>query len=223
MKVERISDTQVKVILYASDLNDRNINLSELAYGTEKTVGLFREMMEQAVMECGFKFNNSPLMIEATPLSVDSLMLIISVIDEANLNQASGMNFLKEIGKIKDFAKKNLDGAKGKIKKAPQETALAYSFATIDEAALASARLSHLYETDYPPDSLFIKKDGSYFLVIENNQPENKPSLKKFDAVLSEYGSKQLSNPIFISHLKEHGEMILAEAAVNKLIRYIEN
>ena len=214
LKVERINDTQVRVTLYSSDLTDRNINIAELAYGTDKTVSLFREMMEYAVTECGFKFTNAPLMIEATPLSMDSLMLVISVIDENSINQASGMNFLKEINKIKDYARKNLDGAKGKIKKAAPDTSLVFSVSSIDEAALASERLAPYFNGS----SSLIKKSGLYYLVLENNQLENKPPLRKLEAILSEYGKKQHSNMLFISHLKEHGEIIIAESAVDKLV-----
>jgi len=217
MKVERISDTQVKVTLYSSDLSERNINLAELAYGTDKTVGLFREMMEHAITECGFKFHNAPLMIEATPLSTDSLMLIISVIDESALSQSSGMDFLKEIGKIKELARKNFDGAKGKLSVKAPETALAFSVNTIDDAALAAARLA----PHFGGESSLIKKDGSYFLVIENNQKENKPPIKKLESILSEYGRKVNSNDLFVSHLKEHGEIIIKESAVDKLRLYI--
>ena len=217
MKIERISDTQVKVILYSDDLADRNINLAELAYGNDKTVGLFREMMEHAVKDCGFKFSNSPLMIEATPLSSDSLMLVITVVSESSLNQESGMNFLREISKIKDFARKNFDGAKGKIKKAAEETSLVSSVASIDDAAFASARIAAFFNGD----SQLIKKDGLYYLIIENNQPENRPAIKRLEAVLSEYGGKQNSNALYVSHLREYGEIIIAEKAVSKLCRYI--
>ena len=216
MKVERISDTQVRVTLYSSDLSDRNINLSELEYGTDKSIKLFREMMEQAVAECGFKFPNSPLMIEATPLSTDSLMIIISVIDENSLTQASGMNFIKEIGKIKEYARRNLDGAKGRIKKMPQDNSLIISMPSIDEAAYAVSRITSVFSGE----SSLIKKDGSFFLVIEHNQ-ENKPSIKKIEAILSEYGKRHASNSLFISHLKEHGEVIIAEFAVEKLAHYL--
>jgi len=217
MKVERISDTQVRVTLYSSDLSDRNINLAELAYRTDKTIGLFREMMEQAVTECGFKFNDAPLMIEATPLSIDSLMLVISAIDEKNLNQASGMSFIKDIIKIKDLAKKNYDGAKMKLNKTPPETALVFSFGSIDEAAFAASRLVSLFSGS----SSLIKKDGSYYLVIENDQQDNKPPIKRLESVLSEYGRKNNGNALYISHLKEHGDMIIKESAVNKLSDYL--
>jgi len=215
MKVERISDTQVKITLYASDLSDRDINITELAYATDKTANLFREMMERAVSQCGFKFPNSPLMIEATPLSLDSLLLIISVIDEKNLDRASGMNFLKELSKFREQPKKSFDGAKGKIKKAPQESALAYNFASIDEVVAAAKRLTGLPALR----SSLIKKDGSYYLVVETDTEEHKPYVKDYEAVLSEYGRKVNANALFIPHLKEHGEPIINEGAVIKLSR----
>ena len=68
MKIERISENQIKCTLSRSDLASRQIRMSELAYGTEKTRGLFQDMMEQASNEVGFDANDLPLMIEAIPV-----------------------------------------------------------------------------------------------------------------------------------------------------------
>ena len=51
------------------DLADRNIKLSELAYGTGKTRELFQDMMQQANDDFGFEVNDIPLMVEAIPVS----------------------------------------------------------------------------------------------------------------------------------------------------------
>ena len=48
MKIEKISDNQIRFTLTGEDLAARQIKLSELAYGTEKARNLFREMMQQA-------------------------------------------------------------------------------------------------------------------------------------------------------------------------------
>ena len=45
MKIEKISDTQIKVTLNHSDLMDRDLKLSELAYGSQKAQALFKDMM----------------------------------------------------------------------------------------------------------------------------------------------------------------------------------
>lgn len=53
MRIEKISENQIKFLLSKADLTERDIKITELAYGSEKTQELFREMMEQAMAECG--------------------------------------------------------------------------------------------------------------------------------------------------------------------------
>ena len=48
MKIERINDNQIRCTLTSSDLSVRNLNLGELAYGSEKARNLFREMIQKA-------------------------------------------------------------------------------------------------------------------------------------------------------------------------------
>ena len=55
MKIEKISDNQIRCTLTRADLADRQLQLSELAYGTEKAKSLFRDMMQQAAFEFGFE------------------------------------------------------------------------------------------------------------------------------------------------------------------------
>ena len=58
------------------------IRLSELAYGSEKAKKLFRDMMEQAQLQFGFEADNIPLMIEAIPVTSDSIILIITKVED---------------------------------------------------------------------------------------------------------------------------------------------
>ena len=54
MKLEKLNDNQIRCTLTKDDLADRQIKLSELAYGSEKAKSLFRDMMLQASAEFGF-------------------------------------------------------------------------------------------------------------------------------------------------------------------------
>ena len=81
MKIERISDNQIKCTLSRQDLDEKNIRIAELAYGTDKARALFRELIEQASVELDFEVDESPLMIEAVPTSKDSLVLIVTRVD----------------------------------------------------------------------------------------------------------------------------------------------
>lgn len=81
MHIEKINDNQIKCILTQRDLKSRELNLNELAYGTEKARSLFHEMLEQAHDIYGFEAENTPLMVEAIPISPESIILIITRID----------------------------------------------------------------------------------------------------------------------------------------------
>ena len=60
MKLEKLNDNQIRCTLTKADLADRQIKLSELAYGSEKAKSLFRDMMQQANAEFGFEANDIP-------------------------------------------------------------------------------------------------------------------------------------------------------------------
>ncbi len=82
MKIEKISDTQIRCTLTKEDLASRHLKLNELAYGTEHAKSFFRDMMQQAAYEFGFEANDIPLMIEAIPLPSESIILIITKVED---------------------------------------------------------------------------------------------------------------------------------------------
>ena len=82
MKIEKVNDHQIRCTLTKADLADRELKISELAYGTEKAKSLFRDMMQQAQIQFGFEADNIPLMIEAIPVSAESVILIITKVED---------------------------------------------------------------------------------------------------------------------------------------------
>ena len=81
MKIEKINDNQIRCTLTRTDLAERQLQLSELAYGTEKAKSLFHDMMQQAAYEFGFEADDIPLMIEAIPISSDTIILLITKVE----------------------------------------------------------------------------------------------------------------------------------------------
>lgn len=81
MKIEKVNDNQIRCTLTWEDLANRHLKLSELAYGSEKARSLFHDMMQQANYEFGFETDDLPLMIEAVPLSSDTILLIITKVE----------------------------------------------------------------------------------------------------------------------------------------------
>ena len=93
MKIEKMNDHQIRCTLTSEDLATRNIKLSELAYGSEKTRALFRDMMQQAAMDFGFEAEDIPLMVEAIPLSSEKIVVIITKVESPDELDTRFSNF----------------------------------------------------------------------------------------------------------------------------------
>ncbi|MDR1687194.1 MAG: adaptor protein MecA [Clostridiales bacterium] len=218
MKIEKITDCQLRILLSRSDLSERNIDLMELLSGSDKTQVFFKEMMEQASAEYNFQISNSPLVIEISPISVDSLMITITKMDGdlQNLDYGGGLNLLSELAKLTRSGKRGYP-QRAKAVKRPEETQLIFTFETLDDAAKAAKRLTAIFSGE----SSLLKFNGKYYFVLHNIQEENRPALVRLENILSEYGQKQPANSLAEQHLKEHGDVIINSGAACKLAQYL--
>lgn len=242
MKMERISENQIRCTLTPDDLSNRKIKLSELAYGSEKARHLFYDMMQQANIQFGFDSNGSPLMIEAIP-STESLILNITKVSdpeeldtrfssfsspskvakkEVHITGADGiLNLLKKIKEISESVSEGGNNAApaGKQSGAERMNAAAanlaevFRFANLDDAINASKSVN--------PDvvcvnSLYKYDEGEYLLVVHSEKaaPE---SINRIFNVLSEYGSSEHCPEGLESHLREHGCLMIADNALQRL------
>ena len=48
MKFERLDENKIRCTLTKAELAEKHINLTELAYGTDKAKALFKDLMDQA-------------------------------------------------------------------------------------------------------------------------------------------------------------------------------
>lgn len=104
MKIERISENQIRCTLNKADLAEKELLLTELAYGTDKAKELFRELMEQASEELGFEVDNIPLMIEAIPVNPDCLILIITKVEDPDELDTRFSRFTKHLEAARAYA-----------------------------------------------------------------------------------------------------------------------
>ena len=116
MKIERINENSIRCTLTRDDLEERQVKLSEIAYGTEKAKMLFHDMMMQASKELGFEANDIPLMIEAIPGAGDSIILNITKVenpDDIDSKFSKLGSLLGDPGKTNSLLDrmKKLDGA----------------------------------------------------------------------------------------------------------------
>ena len=103
MKIEKVNDHQIKCTLTSADLANRELKISELAYGSEKAKNLFRDMMQQAAFEFGFEAENIPLMIEAIPIGADSIILIITKVEDPEEIDTRFSKFAPSVSEDEDY------------------------------------------------------------------------------------------------------------------------
>lgn len=226
MKIEKISDTQIKVTLNHSDLIDRDLKLSELAYGSQKAQALFKDMMARANEEFGFETDNVPLMIEAVPLSTDSIMIVVTKVEDPSQIEQK----LETIGerpthrtfkepeedRLTDLALMGKDISEVQAIPINKEIALTYLFNDFDQVCMAAHRVQPMFAGD---NSLY-KYNESYFLVLGKNRKADS-AIEGIVGVLDEFGSRCPSSDLNEMFLKEHGKLMIDLHAVDVLSKYL--
>ena len=207
MKIEKINDNQVKFIISKHDLSDRNIKFQELEYGSEKTQELFHEMMEQASAEYDFRTENTPLMIEAIPITMDSIMIIVTKISNLKDLDSKLNLFTEDDSSMRATAKSRpaSDNYASKMSSSRNNVVI-YYFNSLDDIINVSKKIVGIFNGL----SSVYKYNKLYFLVLESRQTQ------KASYILSEYGQKYISNIKSKYHLMEHGDTITKEYAIEK-------
>lgn len=244
MKIERISENQIRCTLSNFDLSVRNLNLTELAYGSEKARNLFREMIQRASNEVGFEAEDIPLMVEAIPLANESVMLIITKIEDpeeldTRFSKFSPTDDEEDTSSWGSLATELLEGAEGLLnllndasldktlslekteeghkKQAPASDTPAlriYQFETLDRVCEAAQGTGTLFQGD----SALYKHpvNGQYFLILKNQNGDDL-SFSRTCNILSEFGSRVKSDPAAEAYCAEHYEPIVKKNALAAL------
>lgn len=239
MKIERINDNQIRCTLTSFDLSVRNLNLGELAYGSEKARSLFREMIQKASNEVGFEAEDIPLMVEAIPLSNESVMLVITKIEDPEELDTRFAKFspMSEEGDhaLSDLASELLEGADGLLKLLGAEQAepledagttdgeatakkspsvRTYTFTSLDRISEAARAVGELYDG---ANTLYKKPDTyQYYLVVKDND-SNSLDFSRLCNILAEYGTKIRHEYASEAYYKEHYEVVVKNRALQVL------
>ncbi len=105
MRFEKINENKLKIELSKEDLMERNIKLSDIAFGAENSRQVLHEIMAQAFEELDFEADNKPLVIEAVPTSGFSINIFITKIKDEQ-------EFEESMTKVSNQGEKNIDGLK---------------------------------------------------------------------------------------------------------------
>lgn len=232
MKIERINDNQIRCTLNSFDLSVRNLNLVELAYGTEKARKLFREMIQKASNEVGFEAEDIPLMVEAIPLSSESIMLVITKIEDPEELDTRFSKFApspEDTGEaeLSQLASQYLEGAdtaadapvhedvkNGAKGGKPAKDVRIFLFDSLDKVCEAARAVGSLYTG---VNTLYKKPETrQYYLVIHREGCQDLDFSRSCN-ILAEYGQKQPAEYAMEAYFKEHYEIIIKEKALQDL------
>ncbi len=217
MKIERISENQIKCTLNRSDLASRQIRMSELAYGTEKTRGLFQDMMEQAANEVGFDANDLPLMIEAIPVSMDCIVLMITKVedpDEVDTKFSNLTNISELLSGALDegTGEKPVESAQQPLAPAPTEKL--YSFDSLDTVVAFAHQTDGRYNGE---NTLFKDPDSKRYFLLLSRSSHTPKEFALICNIALEYGKAEAVSLARGAYLEEHFEKVLPENAVQSL------
>lgn len=204
MKIERISENQLKLTLTKADLAERKIKLEDLISPSERTQKLFRDIMEQALDEEDFISENTPLMVEAIPSGGDGIMIIVTKVNNKEKRADED---------LRRWKKKPMDTLAHQEEK--NSDILIYSFPSLDDVIGVSLRLDGAFKGE----SAVYKNDGKYFLVMQGDTYTTEETAEDAERILKEYGQKHISTPLAKYYLLEHGETLLAEQAIKALAK----
>lgn len=233
MKIEKLNENQIRCTLTHADLAARHLKLSELAYGTEKAKSLFRDMMQQASFDFGFEAEDLPLMIEAIPSSGDSIVLIITKVEDpeeldtrfskftqsadSELSPAEKLegaeDFLNLLNKVKEAAADTTPASKPQEASAPLNVRL-FSFNHIDLVIQAAHLLAPAY---HGSNTLYRDNEAEMYILALTPSEHSANEFNKICNMLSEYGCLEKASASVLAFLEEHCEVVISSDALQKL------
>lgn len=221
MKAERINQDQVRFTLSAQDLKERNLKVSELAYGSEKTKALFDDMVKTALDQFGVDFTEKPLMIEAIPLSENVLTITVTrVSGTAELGALFGSNLPGGGAPNREEQRKQQERP---AKPENQQANLTGLPGDGESVIYVFKDFQQLCKTaEHMPQQLNLKnalykdeKKGVYYLIVHYKKMDRR--IRYAVSVLSQYSESWAIGERLEKLIKEHGRLVLKARAIQKL------
>lgn len=206
MKIEKLTDNKIRIILNIDDLIKKNIDVRSLIKNTDGTQRFFKNLLKQAQKEVDFDVQDSKLLIEAF-ISTDGFFVLTFT------------KFSNETSK----QKVSIPRGKRKIANTASKYAI-YKFDTFDEFCsfctyLNNTKLGNLKKLA-KTISLY-EYCSNYFLVFsEINKDFENTSL--FYISISEFAKLASNSSSFASKLVEYGKVIFKNNAIQNGIKFFE-
>lgn len=239
MKIEKLNENQVKFTLWTEDLEENDVEISDITSNNEKGEELLRMMMERAKDELGFETDDQSILIEAMTIDNECVVLILTKVDR-NADEDTKNDLLGQLRQqVHEIARthrenaekerRTLPGAKqpgdNMYKQAepqqekaspnpPEQAYLIFRFDNLDNLIYVSKLCGIYYDSD---NTLYKNpKDQSYFLVATRNR-NTAEEFDNLNNALQEYGNKFMQTSSTRFFIDEHFTRIIENTAIQTL------
>ena len=209
MKIEKITENKIRIILNMDELTEENIDFLSLTKNTTQTQKLFKKILKKAEKEVDFYVQDCRLLIEAFISSEGFFIVTFTKITAENdvpigvpaklkvkkkVANSVATDAIYQFNSFNDFSEfcTYLDN---------------YTFGNLESLAKKTA----LYEYG-----------DKYFLIFFNLNNDFK-NTGLFFSLISEFARLSSDSSVFISKLSEYGKSIFKNDALNVGIKYFKN
>lgn len=207
MKIEKITENKIRIILKQEDFKDKSIDIKKLLLTTPESQHLFLEILDKAKKEVNFDTDGHKLLIEAFSQSEDIFVFTITKYIESNIA-------------LKDKTKRYLT-----VKRKNQtlnSLSYIYQFNNFEDfCAFCNFinRNNNINLKGIFKISILYFYNSTYYLVIDGINISHK-SLNLFHSSLLEFSNSLAFTKNFKFKLKEHGKIIIKNNAISTGIKY---
>lgn len=208
MKIEKLTENKIRVIISLEDLVKQNINIHKALAKESNFQNLFLNILEQAEKETGFYTEGCKLLIEIFSFSEEIVVFTITKYSSTDLKDLSGNTETKKrklIAKRKNF----------KIKK--QE--LIYIFKDFETFCEFCNSLKNLDIKKICKNTILYLYKNTYYLVVKNIN-NNYEKSNCFFSKICEFAKLSPFSNNFENKLIEHGKTIIKKDAIGIGTKY---
>lgn len=212
MKIEKLTENKIRIIMTQEDLKNHNIDLHTIMSKTVQSQGLFLEILNKAQQEVNFNTDGCKLLIEA--FSTDGFFIFtITKYSDNNTNQNT-------------YATSKPKSLKVKRKITNQNSALCiYSLDSFDafcNLCTFIKNTSSLSIRGLVKEASLYEYNGTYYLLLNHINLTHK-HLNRFYNYMSEFANPISHSEEFESKIKEHGNVVIKTNALYTGIKFFSN
>lgn len=212
MKIEKLTDNKIRVIIDLDDFKKNNIDIHSFLSRTLDSQSLFLDILKKAEEEVDFRTDGCKLFIEAFSSSDDVLVFTITKYSPSDLKSS-----LDSVKKKKLIAKRKTFNVQNKQ--------AIYAFEDFNTFCDFCCSLNHSGEKF---DSKKLSKNivlylynDTYYLVLQNINADYE-YITMFYSIISEFAKLSSFSINFSNKLLEHGKVIIKKDAINMGIKYFD-